>query len=98
MSTTTSKVSQLLAKILGIQLQGPNQAQEEIARGESVFSVQTAQTFVEEPPTTAEWLRGLIPTNQSVLSYLKALLPFLSWIHHYNLQWFLGDLIAGKIP
>lgn len=94
-TSTSTKVGHFLAKILGIELQDPHH-QEELSRGESVLSVQTADTFIEEPPTTAEWLRQHTPTPQSVLAYLRSLLPFLSWIGFYNWQWFVGDLVAGK--
>ncbi len=33
---------------------------------------------------------------QDVLRYFYQLLPFLQWIGNYNLQWFVGDLVAGK--
>ncbi|KAK9421955.1 putative STAS domain-containing protein [Seiridium unicorne] len=80
-----------LAKFLGIKLE----TQEEVTRGESVFSTQTADSFVEEEPTTAEWLREITPTGRDITNYVKSIFPFLSWIGFYNLQWLIGDLVAG---
>ncbi|KAI0022280.1 sulfate permease [Xylariomycetidae sp. FL0641] len=82
-----------LAKVLGIELE--NTDNDGLTRGESVFSTRTADTFIEEEPTTAEALRKLIPTGHATLSYLSGLFPFTTWIGFYNLQWFVGDLIAG---
>jgi sodium-independent sulfate anion transporter 11 len=83
---------QKLAKFLGIKLE----TNDEVTRGESVFSNHTADSFVEEEPTTTEWLREITPSGQDVTNYLKSLFPFLSWIGFYNLQWLIGDLVAGK--
>jgi solute carrier family 26 (sodium-independent sulfate anion transporter), member 11 len=99
MASTSTKVGHFLAKILGIRLNGPNPPPEEdVTRGESVFSIQTTETFVEEPPTTVEYFKEFFPTRNGVLAYLKSLFPFLSWIGLYNLQWAAGDLVAGTYP
>ncbi|KAK6948661.1 hypothetical protein Daesc_010431 [Daldinia eschscholtzii] len=91
--STTRKAGQTLAKVLGIKLEDPDL--DGVTRGESVFSTQTADSFVEQQPTSAEWLREIIPSGRDLLNYLKSLFPFLSWIGFYNLQWFIGDLVAG---
>ncbi|KAJ5511278.1 sulfate anion transporter [Penicillium expansum] len=49
----------------------------------------------ESDPTVREWLSDGIPSRQQAGQYFVRLLPFLNWIPHYNLQWFLGDLVAG---
>ncbi|OQE36956.1 hypothetical protein PENCOP_c011G01354 [Penicillium coprophilum] len=49
----------------------------------------------ESDPTVTEWLSEGFPSKQQVGHYFVRLLPFLQWIRHYNLQWFLGDLVAG---
>jgi solute carrier family 26 (sodium-independent sulfate anion transporter), member 11 len=51
--------------------------------------------YVEEDPTVTQWLRGIAPSGRQVIDYLSGLFPFSGWIFSYNLQWFLGDLIAG---
>ncbi|GAB0132149.1 hypothetical protein EsDP_00000593 [Epichloe bromicola] len=85
-----------LAKALGIKLQDPNQdTAVAVTRGESIRSMQTNGSFVEEPPTTSEWLHDQIPTQQEAGAYVKSLFPFLSWMGHYNLQWLAGDIVAG---
>ncbi|KAI0843023.1 putative sulfate permease [Hypoxylon sp. FL0890] len=87
------QVSQQLAKVLGIKLEDPDT--DDVTRGESVFSTQTADSFVEQQPTSAEWLAETTPSGEDIVNYFKSLFPFLSWIRFYNLQWFLGDLVAG---
>lgn len=50
----------------------------------------------EADPTVLEWLNGIFPSCCQLLQYLIRLFPFLKWIRYYNLQWLLGDLIAGQ--
>lgn len=96
MATLRTKVGHGLAKGLGIKLQKSEPYQDELTRGESVLSVQTGETFIEEEPSTAEFLREIIPNGQQVRDYLWSLFPFLHWIGFYNGQWLAGDLVAGK--
>lgn len=91
------KLGHGLAKALGIKLDYREPVgKEDTTRGESVRSVSTADTYVEEEPTTAEWLREVTPTSQTFLRYLYDLFPFTHWITRYNAQWFYGDLVAGQ--
>ncbi|EKD19329.1 uncharacterized protein L3040_009230 [Drepanopeziza brunnea f. sp. 'multigermtubi'] len=90
-----TKVGHALAKGLGIKLNYRNELDEDIRRGESVFSTQTADTYVEEEPTSAEWLRETIPSGSDLKSYVWSLFPFLHWITRYNAQWLAGDMVAG---
>lgn len=83
-----------LAKVLGIQLEDADYSNP-VTRGESVFSNHTADTFIEQQPTTGEWLEELVPSVDDVFHYVKSLFPFVSWIGFYNLQWLAGDLVAG---
>lgn len=83
-----------LAKFLGIKLEEPEA--ERVTRGESVFSIQTADSFFEEQPTTKEVFASIIPTRKAILDYFLSLFPFLSWIGFYNVQWLIGDLVAGE--
>jgi sodium-independent sulfate anion transporter 11 len=88
------QIGQGLAKALGIKLDEPET--ERVTRGESVFSNQTADSFFEEQPTVKEVLSDIVPTRKDVLDYFLSLFPFLSWIGFYNVQWLIGDLVAGK--
>lgn len=92
-----TKLGHGLAKALGIKLNYRNPTgREDTTRGESVFSVSTADTYVEEEPTTAEWLREVTPTHQTFARYIYNLFPFTHWITRYNTQWLYGDLVAGQ--
>ncbi|KAF3358141.1 hypothetical protein VdG1_02918 [Verticillium dahliae VDG1] len=86
-----AKIGHGLAKVLGIKLQ-ENEPQEEMLRGESVIST---QSFVEEQPTSAEWLAELVPDAEFCRKYVKSLFPFVNWIGYYNVGWLIGDLVAG---
>ncbi|KAJ9157632.1 Sulfate permease [Pleurostoma richardsiae] len=92
---TASKIGHGLAKGLGIKLQSNDPYIDEVTRGESVLSMQTTDTFVEEQPTTLEFLSQFIPTRRHVIDYILSLFPFLHWITRYNAQWLIGDLVAG---
>jgi sodium-independent sulfate anion transporter 11 len=92
---TATKIGHGLAKVLGIKLQYRNELNEEILRGESVFSSQTANSYVEDGPHSEEWVREVLPSGHDVVQYCRSLFPFLNWIGRYNLQWFAGDLVAG---
>jgi solute carrier family 26 (sodium-independent sulfate anion transporter), member 11 len=92
-----TKVGHTLAKVLGIKLQYRNELNEEIRRGESVFSSQTTDTYVEEEPRSADWVREVIPSRHDLAVYGRSLFPFTHWIGRYNLQWLIGDLVAGMM-
>lgn len=85
-----------LAKALGIKLD--ESETERVTRGESVFSTHTADSFFEEPPTVKETLAKVVPSRKGVVNYILSLFPFLSWIGFYNVQWLIGDLVAGEFP
>jgi sodium-independent sulfate anion transporter 11 len=91
-----TKIGHGLAKVLGIKLNYRNELDDEIRRGESVFSSKTADTYVEEEPTSSEWIHDTLPSGHDLVEYTRSLFPFLNWIGSYNLQWLAGDLVAGK--
>lgn len=96
MSTAWGKAGRFTAKALGIKLQDKD-PYDEVTRGESIISNHTTSSFVEEPPHTSEFLRELVPSGKQLGDYAISLFPFTSWIGHYNLQWLVGDLVAGKL-
>ncbi|KIV96610.1 hypothetical protein PV10_00452 [Exophiala mesophila] len=51
--------------------------------------------YYEEEPTVSGALKELVPTANGSLRYLRDLLPCIDWIPRYNLQWLMGDCIAG---
>ncbi len=84
-SSSWTQAGHVLAKGLGIKVQ----ESDGVTRGESVVSVQTTETFVEGEPTSAEWLRDVIPSGKQLGDYVWSLFPFLHWIGYYNLVRFL---------
>lgn len=95
MATTSSKIGHGLAKVLRINLDERQAQKDAVTRGESTYSVNTADTYVEEEPRTADWLKSLVPSRRQWLNYGISLFPFTKWIGRYNLQWLIGDLVAG---
>lgn len=98
--STSTKIGHGLAKVLGIQLNyreyGRQRPSDDmLTRGESVFSVSSADTYVEQEPTALEWVEQFVPSSRAIGQYFLSLFPFVSWIHRYNAQWLLGDLVAG---
>lgn len=95
---TMTKIGHGMAKLLDIKLQYRNPTGEDrLTRGESVFSVSSADDFVEEEPTAFEWINQVAPSRRTFLTWAYNLFPFTHWISRYNLQWLGGDLVAGKI-
>jgi sodium-independent sulfate anion transporter 11 len=97
MASLRTRVGHGLAKGLGIKLQKSDPYQDELTRGESVLSVQTGETFIEEEPTTVEFLQEVVPNGGEIRDYVWSLFPFLHWIGFYNWQWFVGDMVAGTL-
>lgn len=92
----TNKIGNGIAKVLGIDLHYRNETgSERVTRGESVFTVGSADTYVEDEPTAAEWIREIIPSGREFSEYCHSLFPFTHWIGRYNVQWLMGDLVAG---
>ncbi|KAF2772043.1 sulfate permease-like protein [Teratosphaeria nubilosa] len=96
MASTSTKVGHGLAKVLGIKLDYRNETgNPTYTNGESVYSIESADSYVEHEPTALEWLQETAPSWSDVGAYFWSLFPFLHWITKYNLQWFTGDMIAG---
>lgn len=94
-----TSIGQALAKVLGIKLNYRNPTGNDgVTRGESAFSLSTADTYVEEEPTALEWIKHVTPTPRGIGLWAYQLFPFTHWITRYNLQWLSGDLIAGMYP
>ena len=91
----TTRIGHGLAKVLGIKLQYRDPTGEGITRGESVFSVSSADTYVEEEPTSLEWIKQVAPSGRTFINWSRSLFPFTHWIGRYNAQWLAGDLVAG---
>lgn len=93
------KAGSSLAKGLGIKVpyRDPMGSNDPVTRGESAFSVGTLDTYSynEPEPTSIEWIREVTPSCHQLVNYLISLFPFLNWIGRYNMQWFMGDLVAG---
>lgn len=94
--SASQKVGRTVAKALGIKLDYRDPlGTEDVTRGESTFSTGTADTYVEQEPTTLDWIVELAPERQEIGRYFYSLFPFLRWIGRYNVQWLTGDLVAG---
>ena len=94
--STSDKVGRGLAKVLGIKLNYRDETNQKLSRGESMYSVASADDFVEEEPRTIDWIREVIPGPNELRRWAYSLFPFVHWIGRYNGQWLIGDLIAGK--
>ncbi|KAF1954588.1 sulfate permease-like protein [Byssothecium circinans] len=80
-----------VAKVVGIKLDYRNE--EPLASNHTPVS--SVQTYDEREPTAGEYLSQFKPSLSAFQRYLRSLFPFWSWIFHYNVTWFLGDVIAG---
>lgn len=91
-----TKIGHGLAKVLGIKVHANRPKVDDTTQGESIYSVSTADTYVEQEPTAPEWLRQVTPTGPGLWHWFLHLFPFAHWITRYNLQWLYGDLVAGE--
>ncbi len=76
---TGTKIGHGLARGLGIKLQYRNEKGDSVTRGESTYSVSSADSYIEDEPTAGEWLRSIVPGRAGVVSYLRSLFPFTTW-------------------
>lgn len=93
---SSTGVAAKLANLTGIRPNYRDPAADQATRGESGYSISSADTYVEEEPTAAEWIRHVTPTGAGLGRWAYSLFPFVHWITRYNLQWLYGDLVAGK--
>ena len=98
MPSTLTKVGHGFAWFFNLNLDpyGQREAERNDSRDASQ-SHPNIEPYDERDPTAADWLVSVTPTPRGVLRYLYRLFPFLHWITRYNLTWFIGDLIAGKL-
>lgn len=53
-------------------------------------------SYFEEEPTVKAYFQSVLPhPRQQIKRYFVSMFPIATWIYRYNVQWFLGDLIAG---
>ncbi|KAJ6183993.1 hypothetical protein N7519_005294 [Penicillium mononematosum] len=84
--TISTRVGHAFAKLLHIDLSPALQV---------VTDEAGTYCYYEDEPTVGDWLRGHMPTTPQVRRYFWGLFPFLHWIGYYNVQWLIGDLVAG---
>jgi sodium-independent sulfate anion transporter 11 len=96
MASERRGVIPISAKLLGIKLDYRDEP-DTVSAADSTSSFEKFDDYVEEEPHAKEWFVKIVPTKASILHYIRTLFPFWNWIFHYNLQWFLGDLVAGKV-
>ena len=95
MPRATTLVVHGLARVLGINLHKTDrEIPQDGPEGVSLLN-HTGHGFIEGSPTSAEWLRDQVPSTDEAVRYAKSLLPCLSWVPHYNLQWLASDMVAG---
>ncbi|GME58406.1 sulfate anion transporter [Neofusicoccum parvum] len=91
MASRGKDFGRILAKPLGINVD----YRQEPDRHEYASMPSDVEPYFEEEPTAKEFLLQFTPTRAGAARYIKTLFPFWNWIFHYNLQWLIGDIIAG---
>lgn len=95
MSRTVTAVGNGMARLLGIDVDGSDSATTPESQRDEPLLTQTSEPFIEGQPTAAEWMREQVPSGEELSKYATSLLPCLSWVGHYNLQWLASDIVAG---
>lgn len=85
LSSTTTKVLPTLS---------PDRSKQ-TASFEQIARETICESFLEEDPSVAEWFRDLVPSSQGVAEYVSELFPCRKWLGRYNVQWLMGDAVAG---
>lgn len=91
---SASKFGRTLAKAVGIDVDYRKEPRESMRT--AAESIRSLEHFDEDEPSAKEWVRNHSPTVKGTVDYFNSLFPFWNWIFHYNTQWLMGDIIAGK--
>jgi hypothetical protein len=89
----TSRTKRFVSKLPVV---GQRQADEarRIAQDE-YFTSLSNDTYLDKEPTVGGYFKSIAPSKLDVLHYVADTFPCSKWMFSYNLQWFLGDLVAG---
>jgi sodium-independent sulfate anion transporter 11 len=58
-------------------------------------TIDTKSSYLEPEPTVSGWIKDQVPSQQGVIQYIADTFPCSKWICNYNLQWLMGDVVAG---
>ena len=92
-SPEMSRVKRVISKLPVIG-QRQEDAARRIARDEWFASLND-ESYLEKEPTVGGYFKSVTPSRLDVLNYISDTFPCSKWLFNYNLQWFLGDLVAG---
>lgn len=91
-----NKFKACLKSIATRAFDSPSELPEEtITPLEQIARETIGDAYIEEDPSVAEWFRGLVPSSQGAAEYVRELFPSARWVRRYNVQWLIGDAIAG---
>ena len=80
-ASSSTKLTNGLARVLGIHLDAERPYDPTITRGESIYSLSdSADAYIDPEPTVAEFFKELAPTSGGIAHYFLSLCPFLSWM------------------
>jgi solute carrier family 26 (sodium-independent sulfate anion transporter), member 11 len=89
----TSRVKRVISKLPVIGQRQADEAQR--TAQDEWFSSLNDEAYLEKEPTVAGYFKSIAPSRLDVLYYISDTFPCSKWLFSYNLQWFLGDLVAG---
>jgi len=76
-----AKVGHGLARVLGIDLEHATSYEQQITRGESVYSLSgSSDAYIDTEPTVLEYFSQFKPTGRGLSQYLLSFFPFVTWI------------------
>lgn len=92
------KISDLVVRrILGIDVNNKYRGLPQGLDKRAEALLDPADTYLEDEPSVAEWLKELKPTKKGAVDYITNLFPSASWARRYNLRWLAGDVLAGTV-
>jgi len=84
-----------VARLLGVDLDGSEHPSTPDSQRDEPLLTHATDPFIEGQPTSTEWLWEQVPSGEELSRYAASLLPCISWVGHYNLQWLASDIVAG---
>ncbi|KAI0850396.1 sulfate permease [Daldinia vernicosa] len=95
MARILGKSFSAIAKALGVKGSADAHLTPESIVQRSSEAISPFEPFVEQIPSTKEWILEQFPNRINLIPYLQSLFPFIGWARRYNTRWLTTDLIAG---
>ncbi|KAI2769455.1 sulfate permease [Daldinia loculata] len=95
MKVSLGKSFSAIVKVLGVKGNADAHLPPDSLIQRSSEAISPFEPFIEQIPTTKEWILEQFSNQINPISYLQSLFPFIGWVRRYNTRWLIADFIAG---